>query len=106
MHDAKQRKLDWLHYINNGSRNLARMYAGGDKLVKTLHIGGEDAVKAMSIFPSTKHDVSGTPEKFCVDAFPVSHADGMALLVTIHGQFTECTSLALCRSQNVTGLDC
>ena len=58
--------------------------------MKTLHIGGEEAVKAMVDLPSTKHDVATSPEKFCVDAWPVPHADGTALFMTLHGQFTEC----------------
>lgn len=60
--------------------------------MKTLHVGGEEAIKAMVALPSTKHDVGGSPEKFCVDAWPVSHADGTALFMSLHGQFTECTS--------------
>lgn len=90
-----QKKLEWAPWLNGGlggSRNLSRMSGGGDKLVKTLHVGGEQAVKAMVELPSTKHDVAGSPEKFCVDAWPVNHADGTALFMTLHGQFTECTS--------------
>ena len=68
------------------------MSGGGEKLVKTLHVGGEEAVKAMVALPSTKHDVGSSPEKFCVDAWPVGHADGTALFMSLHGQFTECTS--------------
>ena len=68
------------------------MSGGGDKLVKTLHVGGEEAVKAMVALPSTKHDVGGSPEKFCLDAWPTPHAEGTALFITLHGQFTECTS--------------
>ena len=101
-----QRKMTWEPWIGGGkggSRNLARMYGGGEKLVQTLHVGGEEAVKAMASLPNTKHDVSGSPEKFCMDAFPVSHADSAALLVTVHGQFTECTSPAVARP---LGPDC
>lgn len=58
--------------------------------MKTLHIGGDEAVKVMSRLPATRHDVKGSPEKFCVDAFPITHADNTALFITIHGQFTEC----------------
>lgn len=60
---------------------------------KTLHVGGEEAVKAMVDLPSTKHDVAGSPEKFCIDAWPVSHGDGTALFITLHGQFIERTSI-------------
>lgn len=90
-----QRKLEWQPWLNGGqggSRNLSRMGARAEKMAKTLHIGGEEAVKAMADLPSTKHDVSGAPEKFCIDAWPISHAGEMALFLTIHGQFTECTS--------------
>ncbi len=90
-----QRKLEWPPWLlggHGGSRNLSRMAGGGQRLTKTLHVGGEEAVKAMADLPSTKHDVSGSPEKFCVDAWPVTHADGTALFITLHGQFTECTS--------------
>jgi nuclear RNA export factor len=54
-------------------------------MVKSLHIGGEDTVKAIVNLPATKHDIAGPPEKFCVDSFPV---DGR-LLLTIHGEFIE-----------------
>lgn len=90
-----QKKLEWAPWLTGGlggSRNLSRMSGGGERLVKTLHVGGEEAVKAMVALPSTKHDVAGSPEKFCVDAWPVAHADGTALFMTLHGQFTECTS--------------
>ncbi|PSR72948.1 hypothetical protein PHLCEN_2v11185 [Hermanssonia centrifuga] len=90
-----QRKLEWPPWLlggHGGSRNLSRMAGGGQRLTKTLHVGGEEAVKAMADLPSTKHDVSGSPEKFCVDAWPVTHADGTALFITLHGQFTELPS--------------
>lgn len=90
-----QRKLEWAPWLNGGkggSRNLSRMAGGGEKLVKTLHVGGEEAVKAMVELPSTKHDVSSAPEKFCVDAWPISHAGATALFMTLHGQFTELPS--------------
>lgn len=98
-----QKKLEWPPWLNGGrggSRNLSRMAGGGDKQVKTLHVGGEEAVKAMVELPSTKHEVSTAPEKFCIDAWPTSHAGGTALFMTLHGQFTECTSTL--RSQSAT----
>ncbi|GJE96575.1 NTF2-like protein [Phanerochaete sordida] len=87
-----QKKLEWPPWLNGGrggSRNLSRMAGGGEKQVKTLHVGGEEAVKAMVELPSTKHEVSTAPEKFCIDAWPTSHAGGTALFMTLHGQFTE-----------------
>lgn len=89
-----QKKLEWAPWLNGGnggSRNLSRMGGNVEKMEKSLHVGSEEAVKAMANLPSTRHDVAGSPEKFCVDAWPVSHGDGMALFMTIHGQFTECT---------------
>ena len=76
------------------------MGGNADKMEKSLHIGGEEAVKAMANLPSTRHDVAGSPEKFCVDAWPVSHGDGTALFMAVHGQFTECT-LILCVNRNL-----
>ncbi|KAI0346534.1 NTF2-like protein [Trametopsis cervina] len=87
-----QKKLEWAPWLNGGnggSRNLSRMGGNVEKMEKSLHVGSEEAVKAMANLPSTRHDVAGSPEKFCVDAWPVSHGDGMALFMTIHGQFTE-----------------
>lgn len=86
-----QKKLEWPPWLNGGSRNLTRLSGGGENMVKTLHIGGEEAVKAMATLPSTIHDVSGSPEKFCIDAFPIVHAGSTALFVTLHGQFIERT---------------
>lgn len=76
------------------------MGGNADKMERSLHIGPEEAVKAMVALPSTRHDVAGSPEKFCVDAWPVSHGDGTALFMAIHGQFTECT-LILCTNRNL-----
>ncbi|EMD34096.1 hypothetical protein CERSUDRAFT_117603 [Gelatoporia subvermispora B] len=87
-----QRKLEWSHWligIHGGSRNLNRMGGGVEKMTKTLHVGSEEIVKTISALPSTRHDVAGAPEKFCVDAFPVTHGDSMHLFVTVHGQFIE-----------------
>jgi nuclear RNA export factor len=46
-------------------------------------------VSVIQTLPGTRHDISGPPEKFCLDAFPVPIGQGMGLLVTVHGQFTE-----------------
>ncbi|EPQ54024.1 NTF2-like protein [Gloeophyllum trabeum ATCC 11539] len=84
-----QKKLEWTPWItggDGGSRNLSRMAGGLDKMVRSLHVGAEAAVRAMVALPATKHDVGGAPEKFCVDAWPVGES---LLLVTVHGQFTE-----------------
>ena len=78
---------------------MSRMGGSADKMAKTLHVGGEAAVKAMAELPSTRHDVGGTPEKFCIDAWPVQYGGGPALFMTIHGQFTECTSILFTASQ-------
>jgi nuclear RNA export factor len=75
-----------------GSRNLTRIGASSGTAVKSFHIGAEQAVKALADLPGTKHDIGGPPEKFCIDAFPVVHGQGMGLLLTVHGQFTEGTS--------------
>lgn len=72
-----------------GSRNLDKIDLS--KTVKSLHIGGEDIIKTVLALPATQHDIGGPPERFCVDAFPVAHGAGMGLLLTIHGQFIECT---------------
>lgn len=65
------------------------MGGGVEKMAKALHVGNQEVVKAMSELPTTRHDVAGAPEKFCVDAFPVTHGDSMHLFVTVHGQFVE-----------------
>ncbi|PCH44854.1 NTF2-like protein [Wolfiporia cocos MD-104 SS10] len=90
-----QKKLDWNAYLlneNGGSRNLSRMGKYLDKLTKSLHVGREAAVKAMADLPDTKHDIAGSAERFCVDAWPVQHCqqgDATQLFVTVHGQFME-----------------
>ncbi|TFK27812.1 NTF2-like protein [Coprinopsis marcescibilis] len=87
-----QKKLEWSKWLNvpgGGSRNLSRISGGIEKAVKSLHFGGEDAVKAMKGLPNTRHDITGPPEKFSLDAFPVPIGQGMGLLVTLHGEFTE-----------------
>ncbi|KAG1733591.1 uncharacterized protein EDB91DRAFT_1148242 [Suillus paluster] len=84
-----QRKLDWAVWLENGSRNLNRMGGGVDKIVKSLHLGSEAAIRAMSALPKTKHDVSGSPEKFCIDAWPVGQGENLKLFISLHGQFVE-----------------
>ncbi|KAI0635688.1 NTF2-like protein [Trametes polyzona] len=90
-----QRKLEWPPWLSGGlggSRNLGRMAGGLQKLTQSLHLGSEQVVKAMLNLPATRHDVSGSPEKFSVDAFPIRQAERTNLLVTIHGQFAELPS--------------
>ncbi len=87
-----QRKLEWPAWVtggNGGSRNLHRMGVASNKTAKALHIGNQEAVKAMVDLPATRHDISSSPDKFCVDAWPVPHGKDMSLFVTLHGQFTE-----------------
>jgi len=89
-----QTKLVWTPWIsetsgNGGSRNLTRIGGTLDKTIKSLHIGAEEAMKALVNLPATRHDINGPPERFCVDAFPVAHGEGMALLLILHGQFAE-----------------
>ncbi|KAG6816643.1 hypothetical protein H0H87_004389 [Tephrocybe sp. NHM501043] len=84
-----QKKLTWADWIGGGSRNLSRVGTDFDRSLSSLHIGAEDAVKALCKLPGTKHDITGPPEEFCLDSFPVVHGQGMGLLLTIHGQFTE-----------------
>ncbi|KAH6909208.1 hypothetical protein BKA70DRAFT_1477020 [Coprinopsis sp. MPI-PUGE-AT-0042] len=87
-----QRNLTWAPWLtadNGGSRNLTRLSSGLSKALESLHIGGPKAVSVIQTLPGTRHDISGPPEKFCLDAFPVPIGQGMGLLVTVHGQFTE-----------------
>ncbi|PIL35802.1 transporter [Ganoderma sinense ZZ0214-1] len=89
-----QRKLEWgiwLSTSQGGSRNLGRMNEIA-KVAESLHLGNQEAVKAMAALPQTKHDVAGSPEKFSVDAFPVRQGEQTNLLVTLHGQFVELPS--------------
>lgn len=81
-------QTDWLRRGNGGSRNLARVGRTVEGATRGLHIGGQDAAASMAGLPRTLHNVAGEPEKFCVDAWPVGEG---SLLVSVHGQFTECT---------------
>nr|VWO99750.1 N/A [Ganoderma boninense] len=89
-----QRKLEWgiwLSTSQGASRNLGRMNEIA-KVAESLHLGNQEAVKAMAALPQTRHDVAGSPEKFSVDAFPVRQGEQTNLLVTLHGQFVELPS--------------
>ncbi|KAF9007555.1 hypothetical protein BDQ17DRAFT_1422910 [Cyathus striatus] len=90
-----QRKLEWGPWLNGGqggSRNLSRISLGMEKMVKSLHVGSEEAMKAMLDLPGTRHDISGPPEKFVLDAFPVPLGTQTGLMIIVHGQFTEVPS--------------
>jgi nuclear RNA export factor len=90
-----QTKLEWNPWLTGGkggSRNLSRVGGNIEKTIQTLHIGAEEAVQAMVALPGTVHDVSGAPDRFCVDAWPVVQGDTTTLFVTVHGQFNEVPS--------------
>jgi hypothetical protein len=63
-----------------------------EKKVGFLAVGGGEIVRRMGELPGTKHDLSGegSGERFSLDAYPVGV--GMVMVV-VHGQFTQCTSL-------------
>lgn len=84
-----QRNLEWKPWLENGSRNLDRISGDAKKTLDNLHIGGNDIVKILRNLPATTHDISGPPEKFSLDAFPVPHGQSTGLLIIVHGQFTE-----------------
>ncbi|TFY76674.1 hypothetical protein EWM64_g7337 [Hericium alpestre] len=84
-----QRNLQWPGWLDAGSRNLTRVGGRVGQVLKSIHIGREDAIKAMTSLPQTRHDVSGAPEKFSLDAWPVAQGDRTLLFLSIHGQFTE-----------------
>jgi len=46
-------------------------------------------MRAVAGLPSTKHDISGSAEKFSLDCFPVPHGQSMALMLNVHGEFVE-----------------
>jgi len=87
-----QRKLEWTSWLTKGgggSRNLTRINLGIDKIIQSLQIGGEAVIRAICDLPDTKHEIAGPPERFSVDSYPVTHGQGMGLLLIVHGQFTE-----------------
>ena len=56
-----QQQLQWTPWLTGGgggSRNLSRLGGGLDKMTKTLHIGNQEAVKAMMDLPATRHDIT------------------------------------------------
>lgn len=84
-----QRNLEWSPWLSAGSRNLSRVAGAVDKMLKSIHVGREDILSAISSLPKTKHDIVGAAEKFCIDAWPVTHEDRTTLFLSIHGQFVE-----------------
>jgi nuclear RNA export factor len=84
-----QRNLDWSPWLGAGSRNLSRVGGAVDKMLKSIHVGRENALSAMASLPQTKHDIVGAAEKFCIDAWPVTHEDRTTLFLSIHGQLVE-----------------
>jgi nuclear RNA export factor len=84
-----QRHLEWSPWLGAGSRNLSRVGGAVDKMLKSIHVGRENVLKAMSFLPSTKHDIVGAAEKFCIDSWPVTHENRTTLFLSIHGQFIE-----------------
>ena len=60
-----------------------------DKAIHSLHLGSEAAIGAISALPKTKHEISGSPEKFSIDAWPVGQGEDLKLFISLHGQFTE-----------------
>ncbi|KAH9972126.1 NTF2-like protein [Lactifluus volemus] len=84
-----QRNLEWSPWLGAGSRNLSRVAGAVDKMLKSIHVGREDVVNAMASLPQTKHDIVGAAEKFCIDAWPVTHEGRTTLFLSIHGQLVE-----------------
>ncbi|THH21303.1 hypothetical protein EW146_g226 [Bondarzewia mesenterica] len=84
-----QRHLEWSAWLGAGSRNLSRVAGAVDKMVKSLHVGREEVVKAITSLPRMRHEVASSPEKFCIDAWPVTQGEKTTLFLSVHGQFTE-----------------
>ena len=84
-------KTNWVPWLNSsgGSRNLSRLAGGLERTINSLHIGPEDIIKTLNSLPATRHEVGGSPEKFCIDAWPIQQGDRMLLFVTVHGEFVE-----------------
>ncbi|KAI0303614.1 hypothetical protein B0F90DRAFT_1707401 [Multifurca ochricompacta] len=84
-----QRNLEWSPWLGAGSRNLSRLAGAVDKMLKSIHVGRKNVINAMISLPRTKHDIVGAAEKFCIDAWPVTHENRTTLFLSIHGQFVE-----------------
>ncbi|TRM64263.1 hypothetical protein BD626DRAFT_491278 [Schizophyllum amplum] len=88
---ANNKKLvwnSWFSAVEGGSRNLNRLQ-GGESTLRSLHAGPQHIVETLCKLPGTRHDMASTSEKFCIDAFPVKHGTSMALMLVVHGEFTE-----------------
>ncbi|KIY51733.1 NTF2-like protein [Fistulina hepatica ATCC 64428] len=83
-----QRKLDWGPWLGHHSRNLQRMLPTLI-VMNSLHVGGPDIVQASLQLPATSHAITGSSDKFCLDAFLVPHGATQALMVVVHGEFIE-----------------
>jgi nuclear RNA export factor len=84
-----QRHLEWSPWLGAGSRNLSRVGGAVDKMLKSIHVGRQNVLSALSSLPPTKHDIVGAAEKFCIDSWPVTHENRTTLFLSIHGQFIE-----------------
>ncbi|VDB94284.1 unnamed protein product [Peniophora sp. CBMAI 1063] len=80
-----QTKLEWSPWLAAGSRNLMRVSNQPGKLLSSMHIGRDAALGTIMKLPATKHDITGSAEKFCIDAWPVE----ATLFLSVHGQFEE-----------------
>lgn len=88
---ANNKKLVWNNWftaVEGGSRNLNRLQ-GGEMTHRSLHTGPQAIMETLCKLPGTRHDMASTSEKFCIDAFPVKHGTSMALMLVVHGEFTE-----------------
>lgn len=87
-----QKQLVWHPWLSNaegGSRNLNRSDISLDQIVRNLHNGANNIVVGQAALPQTRHNMQGAMNKFVVDAFPVPHGEGSALLLNVHGELME-----------------
>ncbi|KAF4613655.1 hypothetical protein D9613_008114 [Agrocybe pediades] len=57
-----------------------------------LHVGAHEVARALAAFTRTDHNIQNPGDRFCVDAFPVPHGEGIGLLMTLHGDFKDVNS--------------
>lgn len=73
------------------SRNLTRIKNTGDVAGHRLFTSPENIIKALHRVPQTKHDIANGGNTFLAESWIVSSVLTFdTLLVTVHGQFTEC----------------
>jgi nuclear RNA export factor len=84
-----QRHLERSPWLGAGFRNHSRVAGAVDKVLKNIHVGQENVLSAMASLPTTKHDIVGAAEKFCIDSWPVTREDRTTLFLSIHGQLVE-----------------